>query len=142
MIRSLADFAVSIGTNGRVIAQGTILEVVGIDKSISKELQRNEEEIEIAEEEIDKPDEPTHPKSSGKLIMAEEIEMGHVSWGSGMLIHLKCFLGTHHHSQTFLYWIGRQSPCFILCFLPWWVNYCGIYKRFPNMVSWSLGFPI
>jgi hypothetical protein len=142
MIRSLADFVVSIGTNGRVVAQGTIQEVVGVDKSISKKLQQAEAEIKIAEEEIDKPDETTQPKSSGKLIMAEEIEMGHVSWDSGVLICLECFLDIDHHSQTFLPRVGRQSPCFILCFLPWRVNCCRIYKRFPNMVSWLLGFPI
>lgn len=81
MVRSLANFAVSINTDGSIVAQGTILEVLGADKTISKELQRDEEAMGMSEEEVDK---PTAPQSDGKLIMAEEIDEGHVGWQSSM----------------------------------------------------------
>jgi hypothetical protein len=29
MVRSLAEFAVSVGTDGSIVAQGTVLEVLG-----------------------------------------------------------------------------------------------------------------
>jgi hypothetical protein len=81
MVRSLADFAVSIGTDGCIVAQGSVLEVLGADKTISDELQEDEEAINMAEEEVEK---RAVPQSDGKLIIAEEIEEGHVSWKSGM----------------------------------------------------------
>jgi hypothetical protein len=79
MTRSLAEFAVSIGTDGTITAQGTILEVLGSDKTISEELKQDQKAIEKAEEEVDK---PNAPSSDGKLIVAEEIEEGHISWQS------------------------------------------------------------
>lgn len=147
MIRSLADFAVSIGTDGSVVAQGTILEVVGIDKSVSEELQRNEEEIEMAEEVLDKADEPALPKSGGKLIAAEEMEEGHISWESGMfdsfevvisaLIFLvKLFfigLGGNHPALFFVAFLGGLLVVeFISAFQTWFLGYwASQYERRP-----------
>jgi hypothetical protein len=82
MTHSLAEFAVSISTDGVVIAQGTVQEVLGADEAISKVVQEDKEMIEMATEEVDK---PAAPKTDGKLIVAEELDEGHVSWKAGML---------------------------------------------------------
>jgi hypothetical protein len=82
MVRSLADFVVSIGTDGCIVAQGSVLEVLGADKTTSDELRKDEEAINTVEdmEEVEK---RAASQSDGKLIVAEEIEEGHVSWKSG-----------------------------------------------------------
>ncbi|EKM83611.1 hypothetical protein AGABI1DRAFT_66408 [Agaricus bisporus var. burnettii JB137-S8] len=131
MIRSLADFAVSIGTDGSVVAQGTILEVVGIDKSVSEELQRNEEEIEMAEEVLDKVDEPALPKSGGKLIAAEEMEEGHISWESVKLFFIG--LGGNHPALFFVAFLGGLLVVeFINAFQTWFLGYwASQYERRP-----------
>ncbi len=82
MTRSLAEFAVSIGTDGAIVAQGTVLDVLGSDTTISEELKQDQKAVQMAGEEIDK---PNAPSSDGKLIVAEEIEEGHISWQSCML---------------------------------------------------------
>lgn len=84
MTRSLAGFVVSIGTDGTITAQGTILEVLGADKTVSEELKQDQKAIQKAGEEVDK---PNAPSSDGKLIVAEEIEEGHISWQSCTLYH-------------------------------------------------------
>lgn len=81
MTRSLAEFAVSIGTDGAIVAQGTVPEVLGSDITIFEELKQDQEVIRAAEEEIDK---PKPPSPEGKLIVAEEIDLGHVSWKASM----------------------------------------------------------
>jgi hypothetical protein len=80
----LAGFAVSIGTDGTIIAQGTVPEVFGSDATISEELKQEREGVQAAGEEIDK---PKAPPCDGKLIVAEEIDEGHVSWQSGASLH-------------------------------------------------------
>ena len=85
MTRSLADFAVSIGTDGNIVAQGTVDEVMGVDKNIAKTLKRDEEMIKMTEEQVDK---STAVKSEGKLIVAEEVELGHIGWPSCMLLRI------------------------------------------------------
>jgi hypothetical protein len=77
MTRDLASFAVSIGTDGSIVAQGTVAEVLGADKTIVEELEKDEEAIIKADEKIDQ---PTDLHGDGKLIVPEEIEEGHVSW--------------------------------------------------------------
>jgi hypothetical protein len=82
MTRSLAEFAVSISTDGAVVAQGTVQEVLGADEPISKIVEEDKEMMEMAAEEVDK---PAAPITDGKLIVGEELEEGHVSWKAGML---------------------------------------------------------
>ncbi|KAF9455005.1 hypothetical protein P691DRAFT_813919 [Macrolepiota fuliginosa MF-IS2] len=128
MVRSLAKFAVSIGTDGSIVSQGTILEVVGADKEAAKELQRDEEATKAAEEEVDK---PKAPPSDGKLIVAEEIEEGHVSWQS-----LKMYLvglGGNHSALFFTTLIGGLLTVeFIGTFQTWYLGYwASQYEHHP-----------
>lgn len=81
MVRPFAGFAVSIASNGRVVAQGTGAEVLGRDRYVLDKLEKNMEEIEATKGILNIAD--AH-KPQSKLILAEEIEVGHVSWQSGV----------------------------------------------------------
>ena len=85
MASPVADFVVSLGTDGRVVSQGTLSKVLAKDDKLSKELAAEQAEMAKAENEVDsvEPDEEAAPKKTdGKLIVEEEIAEGHVSWAS------------------------------------------------------------
>ena len=88
IVSSLASFVVCLGTNGRVTSQGSLSEVMQKSEEAEKEMKESEEELRKAEEveEVEdgkhKPAE-TASKSDGKLVVAEEIALGHVSWAAG-----------------------------------------------------------
>ncbi|KZV91547.1 P-loop containing nucleoside triphosphate hydrolase protein [Exidia glandulosa HHB12029] len=90
LVTDVAEFVVSLSIDGRVLSRGTITEALLKDKKLLAEVTKAQEEIEIEEQAIDepKPDEVAdpnkvhQPKKDGKLIVAEEIEEGHVSWAA------------------------------------------------------------
>ena len=85
MASPVADFVVSLGTDGRVVSQGTLSKVLAKDDKLSKELAEEQAEMAKAENEVDgdEPDEEAAPKKTdGKLIVEEEIAEGHISWAS------------------------------------------------------------
>ena len=67
--------------NGRVVNAGTIPEVLAHDLSLKNELEEESAELEILGV-GDPPSSTTNGPSAagGKLIMAEEAEVGHVGW--------------------------------------------------------------
>lgn len=83
MASPIADFVVSLGTDGRVQSQGTLSKVLAKDDKLAEELAEESEEIKKAQDEVDHvdPDDEVAPKKGdGKLVVAEEISEGHVSW--------------------------------------------------------------
>ncbi|TFK76754.1 P-loop containing nucleoside triphosphate hydrolase protein [Pluteus cervinus] len=79
--RKVADFAITLDINGRVVNAGTIPEVLAHDLSLKNELEEESAELEILGV-GDPPSSTTNGPSAagGKLIMAEEAEVGHVGW--------------------------------------------------------------
>ncbi|KAJ3564413.1 hypothetical protein NP233_g8310 [Leucocoprinus birnbaumii] len=121
MVRSLAGFAVSIGTDGCIVAHGTVDSVLGADEAISRVLEENKESIEMASEVVDKP-QTAVPPTDGKLIVAEEIEVGHVSWKSVKLFLLG--LGGSHPGLFFLSFLGGLFISdLISTFQTWFLGY-------------------
>lgn len=80
MTSKIADFVVSMGLDGHVRSQGSISDALAKDEVLAKEVHQDQEILEVAEKEID-PEEPKKEKD-GKLIVAEEIAIGHVSWSA------------------------------------------------------------
>ena len=82
MTSPTADFVVSLGSDGRVISQGTLSKALATNKSLTKGLKAEETRLHKAEETIDA-EAPEVPESkSGKLMVAEEVAEGHVSWSA------------------------------------------------------------
>lgn len=81
MTSPIAGQVVAITSNGRVAIHATVSEAVKEDRKLAKEIRKEQETARKVEEEIDiAPVDNTEPQSDGKLIVAEEIEEGHVSW--------------------------------------------------------------
>ncbi|KAH9028052.1 ABC transporter type 1, transmembrane domain-containing protein [Lactarius deliciosus] len=84
MASPLADYVVSLGKDGRIASRGSISDALKKDKALEKELHESIRVIEDNEKKIDS-EEPneTAKSADGKLILAEEIAEGNVSWDAG-----------------------------------------------------------
>lgn len=85
MTMPIAQYVVSLGIDGRVVSQGTVTETLAKDDEMRKEAMESElaekkaDEVEATEgKEEKKPND-----GAGKLVMAEEVAEGHVSFKSG-----------------------------------------------------------
>lgn len=65
------------------MSQGSISTALKVNEELSAEVQNEIEELELAEEAVDAETsaDPVKP-GAGKLIVAEEISEGHVSWAA------------------------------------------------------------
>lgn len=79
MVSPIADFVVSLGTDGRVLSQGSVSEALAKDQTLVEEVEKDQEALAKADTEIDG---KVEIKSDGKLIVDEDIAVGHVSWAA------------------------------------------------------------
>ncbi|TFK79744.1 P-loop containing nucleoside triphosphate hydrolase protein [Polyporus arcularius HHB13444] len=84
MVSPVADFVVDMGSDGRILSQGSLSSALSRDSKLLKEIQEEQKELDKAEQEIDKVDDTEKvdvaKQISGKLVVAEEVEEGHVGW--------------------------------------------------------------
>jgi len=114
MTSPIADFVVALGSDGRIISQGTMSNALATSKTLTKELKTKEAELHKVEETVDG-DVPEVPESkSGKLMVAEEVAEGHVSWLARESPHPQCEMSLTGHSETVLHWDGRFLPITLL----------------------------
>lgn len=86
MAAPLADLVIYL-RDGRVVSQGSVKDVFAKDKRLAEQLKHEEEAIELDEHEetelsnsAKSDDQNGLPQANGELVVAEEIEVGHVSW--------------------------------------------------------------
>ena len=111
----------AIGTDGRIASKGSLSKALSSDKKLAKEVAREAQAADKAEETIDDdaadktagPADSTAPAqpsesdkdADGKLIVAEEISEGHVGWPARKFHLLVTTSGsclTSSYSQTLL----------------------------------------
>jgi hypothetical protein len=86
MASVVAQYVVSLNSNGRVVSEGSISEAIATDRKLAAEIAKEQEILKKEEEIIDNAEptieakDKTKGKADGKLVMAEEILEGHVSW--------------------------------------------------------------
>lgn len=92
MASPLADYVVSLGVDGRIASRGSVSDALAKDKKLAKKLVEGARAIKEDEKRID-PEEPnaTAKQADGKLILAEEVAEGHVSWDAGNCLCLSGF---------------------------------------------------
>lgn len=84
MVAPSADFVVDMGADGHILSQGSLDNVLKHDSHLVKEVLEEREELEKAEHEVDaeKPKDTAAKQAAGKLVVAEEMEDGHVGWSA------------------------------------------------------------
>lgn len=89
----------SLAPDGRIASQGALSTALAKDKKLSAQVAKESEVIEKAKREIDTGAAKAAP--DGKLIVDEEVPIGHVTWGASGL------LATFPRIQT--YWVTFSS---------------------------------
>ncbi|KAJ7081163.1 multidrug resistance-associated ABC transporter [Mycena belliarum] len=84
LTRNLLGSVMSVSLDGSVHSRGSISDALVKDKLLSTEVINDQAIAEIADQEIDSTPvaKDVLQKTDGKLIVAEEIEFGHVTWGA------------------------------------------------------------
>ena len=77
MVSPIADFVVDMGSDGRIVSQGTLSNALAHDAKLLKELRHEQEEMEKAKQELDQetPEDENAKQAAGKLIVEEETEL-------------------------------------------------------------------
>ncbi|KIJ68833.1 hypothetical protein HYDPIDRAFT_173463 [Hydnomerulius pinastri MD-312] len=125
MASTVAQYVVSLNSNGRIVSQGSISDVIAKDDKLAAEIAKEQEILEKEEQAVDsvEPTAEVKDKSDGKLVMAEEILEGHVSWPAFKL-YLASLGGSHATLFwfTFLFFMGATEIINIVqtWFLGYW----------------------
>ncbi|KII86412.1 hypothetical protein PLICRDRAFT_144122 [Plicaturopsis crispa FD-325 SS-3] len=141
----ITDNVVSMGSDGNVLSQGTVADVLASDTCFSAEYARekafdeqmkNDADAEELQEEIKRI--APNPKADGKLITAEEIDVGHVNWPS-----LKLFFSSVGGAHILLFWTITLAAFFSYTMLEttqiWWLGYWS--SRYSEMPSTEVSVP-
>ncbi|EIW59890.1 multidrug resistance-associated ABC transporter [Trametes versicolor FP-101664 SS1] len=105
MVSPVADFVVDMGSNGRILSQGSLASALERDSKLLTEVKEERAEIEKAEQEIapEKVEDAEAKPTVGKLVVAEEMEDGHVGWSA-----LKLYIG-NMSKRPILFWLIYMS---------------------------------
>jgi hypothetical protein len=68
-----------MGSDGRILSQGPISEVVKLDQDLANTLKIDDDPNKV-DDKLEESNDLTKPSSNGKLIVAEEIDQGRVGW--------------------------------------------------------------
>jgi len=85
MVTDIADFVVLLSNDGRIVTQGTAEEALRMNKNLLEEAVGSQEIVEKAKEDFNVASEPNVPPTdyeASRLIVSEEVALGHVSWDS------------------------------------------------------------
>lgn len=118
MASPVADFVVALGVDGRITSQGSIENALEHDQGLAAEIAKEQADIEKAEATADEPVPAEEPpkQDAGKLVVDEEIAVGHVGLQAStslraleFVLPLSCYL-----SETLLQRPRGEPPSNIL----------------------------
>lgn len=144
MASPLADFVISLA-DGHIVSQGSVSDALKKDDKLAEEFKHEEEALELEENEEAEasgsadPSAPAKAKE-GKLVVAEEIAVGHVSWEackSYECCSMSTALTITGLVKLFLVGLGGKWP------LLFWIQYfvgAGGSELFGVAEMWWLGY--
>ncbi|KAG8914828.1 hypothetical protein FRC01_003897, partial [Tulasnella sp. 417] len=121
MLAPIADFVVSIGSDGRILSQGQASDALKKDASLAAEVEEDQEIVEKKEkvETLEGDDKPKDKKPAGKLIAAEEIVEGRI--GLPAFKFFFSMFGSLWFWSAFMVAIAGSEVVNIL--QTWWLGY-------------------
>ncbi|KAF8751127.1 P-loop containing nucleoside triphosphate hydrolase protein [Rhizoctonia solani] len=127
MIGEIADFVVSLGNNGQVINQGHVSEVLRVNARFRAEVEQEKEVEEKAAQATNEMDsereKPVNAGGDGKLMVQEEVVVGHVGWPA-----LKLFLLSFGGLRFWIFCLGAfMLSDAVLTLQSYWVGYLVVY---------------
>lgn len=130
MCAPIAEYIIGVSIDG--VAQDVldISEFIDKDKKLAAEIEKEVEEEEIEKEDIDtNKQEAKGPE--GKLILAEEIATGHVSW-TAIKLYLIGLGGSAPFMFMFLFLLGGAIMDGSLMMSVWFLGYWGTQYEHRN----------
>jgi hypothetical protein len=133
MVAPIVDFVVSLGLDGRIASRGVAGEVLMKEDKLLQEVNEMTDIAAKAEETID-PVEPEQKDSIGgtKLVMAEEIPIGHVSWPA-----LKLYLSS---LGGIVFWVSFVGFLFVseltVSLSTWFMGYWA--NQYEHHAPWAV----
>ncbi|KAG9020970.1 hypothetical protein FS837_007697, partial [Tulasnella sp. UAMH 9824] len=121
MLAPVADFIVSIGSDGRILSQGQASDALKKDPSLAAEAQEDQEIVEKREkvENLEGGDKPKGTKPAGQLTAAEDIVEGHVGFSV-----FKFFFGMVGGVWFWVAFMAAMAGSEVANILqPWWLGY-------------------
>ncbi|KAF7322651.1 ATP-binding cassette transporter [Mycena chlorophos] len=98
MVKPIASYVVSMDVDGTIHSHGSISEALANDEVLAEELSKDQATLDKKTDEVDAAPEAVveakKPAADGKLIVAEEVEEGHVSMDS-LKLYFKGMGGNH-----------------------------------------------
>ncbi|KAF7972222.1 hypothetical protein HWV62_18618 [Athelia sp. TMB] len=152
MVGPIAQFVLSLGTDGRIVSQGTISEALVHDETLAQEEASETEIMAKADTEIDPDIEKTKP--DGTLIVAENIAEGRMTWATRtalVWIHGSLRLARMMHRElvdavlgTTLRWLDKTPLGRIVSRLTNDIRACGSRSALSAMLltHWIVDGPI
>lgn len=100
-----------MGPDGRILSQGSFAKVLEQDSHLVKEVTEEHKEIEEAEKSAntEKPKDAVAKQSAGKLVVDEEMEVGHVGWTARTSFSETPSISTNSNLLVVKLWIGNTS---------------------------------
>ncbi|KAJ6603499.1 P-loop containing nucleoside triphosphate hydrolase protein [Mycena vulgaris] len=120
LTRPIADFVVTFGSDGKARSQGSVSEIAKRG-SLAAQIRKDQQVLDKTQQEID-PIDPVAKPADGKLIIAEEIQLGHVSASSW---------------KMYLLAIGGKYPFF---FYTLSIGLVILYQVLVVLRIWMLGY--
>ncbi|KAJ7625348.1 hypothetical protein DFH06DRAFT_1273238 [Mycena polygramma] len=141
MAKPLAKYVISMGIDGHIHSHSSISEALATDDVLAQELSKDQEILEKKVDEVDAPLPPAEKKTDGKLIVAEEIEEGHVSWHA-LKLYFKALGGNHALLFFGLFLTGIALTEISQTVQTWYLGYwaSGCILLLIAMVLYALAF--
>jgi hypothetical protein len=144
MASQIAEFFISIGLDGRVLSQGTVQDALAKNGILAEEVARDELKIDKARHQVDMPVVGGRAYApEGKLIVAEEVAEGPVSWSARTFSTLGLSIALLTPSSPAVPVKHEWKLLFpVLDCLLWRSLPLRTLPNVPNLVSWLLGVSI
>ncbi|KAJ7868848.1 P-loop containing nucleoside triphosphate hydrolase protein, partial [Mycena leptocephala] len=121
LVKSYTQFAVSLGTDGEILSQGTLVDALVQNQSLLVKAALDHELIEKAQQEMKAGSPVPVGTASGKLVVEEEIDIGRVSWPS-MRLYLRGLDGGHPFLFFPAFILGLFLSSFSTNFQTWYLG--------------------
>ncbi|KAJ7657324.1 P-loop containing nucleoside triphosphate hydrolase protein [Mycena polygramma] len=120
LARPIADFVVTFGSDGRVRSQGSISELTKRGP-LSAQIRKEQQALDKAGEEIDAED-PIAKPVDGQLILAEEVQLGHVGT-SALKMYFFAIAGKYPFFFFAVFFVGLFSVQILTIMRTWMLGY-------------------
>ncbi|KAJ7288037.1 hypothetical protein C8J57DRAFT_1641031 [Mycena rebaudengoi] len=121
LARPIVHFVVTLGTDGRVKNQGFFAELAKPSGALASQIRKDQQALDRVRQEVDALENPV-PKAGGKLIVAEEIQVGHVGVAA-VKMYLLSMAGPYPFLFFFFFFVGLLFQQVLVAVRTWVLGY-------------------